>query len=111
MTLGYKVTMATGDPVISLVVAWALYAMADDLHTTKSLVRKSGVYGPDALDALETTARVSAGVQAGFALAVILTKVFAFMLAGFTLTVILKKVGPRAGLVVPGDEAGRHARV
>ncbi len=75
VTLGGQVTLASGDPVIALVVAWALYAVADDLIEGKSLLRKNNLVGADALDCLEVSARVSAGLQAGLAGAVILWKV------------------------------------
>jgi hypothetical protein len=86
VTLGSKVTLASGDPAICLVVAWALYAVADDLVPGKSILRKSGSVGNDALDALEISARVSAGLQAGLGA-----------------LVIAWKVALRAGVVRPGD--------
>lgn len=75
VTLGSKLTLASGDPVLCLVVAWALYAVADDLTPGKSPLRKAGSVGDDALDALEVSARVSAGLQAGLGALVILWKV------------------------------------
>ncbi len=86
VTLGSKVTLASGDPVICLVVAWALYAVADDLAPGKSALRKARTVGADALDALEISARVSAGLQAGLGA-----------------LVMAWKVALRAGLVQPGD--------
>ena len=74
VTLGSKVTLASGDPVICLVVAWALYAVADDLIPGKSALRKAGAVGDDALDCLEISARVSAGLQAGLGALVIAWK-------------------------------------
>lgn len=86
VTLGSQVTLASGDPVIALVVAWALYAVAHDLAPSRSLLRKNKLVDDDALDCLEISARVSAFLQAGLAGAVMVWKV------------LLK-----AGVVVPGD--------
>lgn len=88
VTLGGQITLASGDPIIALVVAWALYAVADDLLPSKSILRKNGLVGDDALDCLEISARVSALLQAGLAGAVVVWKVLL-----------------RAGVVVPGDAA------
>lgn len=79
-------TLASGDPVICLVVAWALYAVADDLIPGKSALRKAGVVGDDALDCLEISARVSAGLQAGLGALVVAWKLLV-----------------RGGVVQPGD--------
>ncbi len=86
VTLGGQITLASGDPVIALVVDWALYAVADDLLPSKSILRKNGLVGDDALDCLEISARVSALLQAGLAGAVIVWKLLL-----------------RAGVVAPGD--------
>lgn len=65
VTVGTKVTLSSSDPTYSLVVAWALFAIADDLQPSKSYLRKSGLVGNDALDTLETTALFSANLQVG----------------------------------------------
>ena len=74
MTLGSKIAIASGDPIISLVVAWALYAVAHDLQPGVSMLRKNKMVGEDALDALEISARVSAGLQAGLSALLFLWK-------------------------------------
>jgi hypothetical protein len=43
VTLGSQVTLTSGDPIYSLVVAWALYAIADDLKPNKSYLRQDKV--------------------------------------------------------------------
>lgn len=74
--------------MLCLVVAWALYAVADDLTPGKSILRKAGSVGADGLDALEVSARVSAGLQAGLGA-----------------LVIMWKVALKAGWAEPGDAA------
>ena len=74
VTLGSQVTLASGDPVIALVVAWALYAVADDLLPSKSLLRKNGSVSDDSLDCLEVSARVSAYIEAALAVGVMVWK-------------------------------------
>lgn len=44
VTLGSQVTLTSGDPIYSLVVAWALYAIADDLKPNKSYLRQDKVH-------------------------------------------------------------------